>query len=192
MNEEHTWVERRVPEHLAEWFHEAITLILKSHGYDDEGDKIKDYTPEELSEGYRTGYLKGYEQAERDNDALIKKLVKDISDLSAARLDLINDHDLVGSHQHEMLKLYSEIDTLKDSLARMAELSGNAEINQYAAKRGTDRSNFIAKLGEALDLIKYPEVRNRENRIKWLQEYLNELKASRTMEVKDVLIEVKK
>jgi hypothetical protein len=147
---------------------------------------------EELSEEYRTGYLKGYEQAERDNDALIKKLVKDISDLSAARLDLINDHDLVGNHQHEMLKLYSENDTLKDSLARMTELLGNAEINQYAAKRGTDRSNFIAKLDEALDLIKYPEVRNRENRIKWLQEYLNGLKASRTMEVKDVLIEVKK
>jgi hypothetical protein len=124
---------------------------------------------EELSEEYRTGYLKGYEQAERDNDALIKKLVKDISDLSAARLDLINDYDLVGNHQHEMLKLYSENDTLKDSLAEM-----------------------IAKLDEALGLIKYPEVRNRENRIKWLQEYLNGLKASRTMEVKYVLIEVKK
>ncbi len=167
---------------------------------------------EELSEEYRTGYLKGYEQAERDNDALIKKLVKDISDLSAARLDLINDHDLVGNHQHEMLKLYSENDTLKDSLAEMAEaltyaygteehqyarsemsdILNRAEINQYVAKRGTDRSNFIAKLDEALDLIKYPEVRNRENRIKWLQEYLNGLKASRTMEVKDVLIEVKK
>ena len=175
---------------------------------------------EELSEEYRTGYLKGYEQAERDNDALIKKLVKDISDLSAARLDLINDYDLVGNHQHEMLKLYSENDTLKDSLAEMAEaltyaygivdsncdgteehqyarsemsdILSRAEINQYVAKRGTDRSNFIAKLDEALDLIKYPEVRNSENRIKWLQEYLNELKASRTMEVKDVLIEVKK
>jgi hypothetical protein len=119
-----------------------------------------------------------------------------------------------------MLKLYSENDTLKDSLAEMAEaltyaygivdsncdgteehqyarsemsdILSRAEINQYVAKRGTDRSNFIAKLDEALDLIKYPEVRNRENRIKWLQEYLNGLKASRTMEVKDVLIEVKK
>jgi hypothetical protein len=47
MSEEHTYVERRVPEHLADYLHEAITLILKSHGYDDEGDEIKNYTPEE-------------------------------------------------------------------------------------------------------------------------------------------------
>jgi hypothetical protein len=60
---------------------------------------------EELSEEYRTGYLKGYEQAERDNDALIKKLVKDISDLSAARLDLINDYDLVGNHQDVLIEV---------------------------------------------------------------------------------------
>jgi hypothetical protein len=43
----HTYVERRVPEHLEDCIHDAITLILKSHGYDDEGDKAKDYAPEE-------------------------------------------------------------------------------------------------------------------------------------------------
>jgi hypothetical protein len=43
----HTWVDRRVPEHLEDCIHDAITLMLKSHGYDCDGDEIKNYTPEE-------------------------------------------------------------------------------------------------------------------------------------------------
>ena len=69
---------------------------------------------EDLSEEKRVWYLKGYEQAERDCEALIKKLVKDISDLSAERLALIDDMDLFGNRMTESLKLHN--DALKDLL----------------------------------------------------------------------------
>ena len=52
-------------------------------------------------EDYRTAYLKGYSQAERDNEALVKKLMKDVSDLSAERLALIDDVKLIYKAQEE-------------------------------------------------------------------------------------------
>jgi hypothetical protein len=64
----------------------------------------------------RVWYLKGYEQAERDCEALIKKLVKDISDLSAERLDLIDGMGLFGTNQTETLKLHTRLDLLTDLL----------------------------------------------------------------------------
>ena len=71
---------------------------------------------EDLSEEKRVWYLKGYEQAERDCEVLIKKLVKDISDLSAERLALIDSMGLFGKPQETELKLNTEIDALKDLL----------------------------------------------------------------------------
>jgi hypothetical protein len=71
---------------------------------------------ENLSEEARVWYLKGYKQAERDGETLIKKLVKDISDLSAERLALIDDMDLFGNSTTESLKLNTEIDALIDLL----------------------------------------------------------------------------
>ena len=71
---------------------------------------------EDLSEEKRVWYLKGYEQAERDGEALIKKLVKDISDLSAERLALIDDMGLMGNSETENLKLHTELDILIDLL----------------------------------------------------------------------------
>ena len=71
---------------------------------------------EDLSEEKRVWYLKGYEQAERDCEALIKKLAKNISDLSAERLALLDDTDLFGKPQEVERKLNAEIDALKDLL----------------------------------------------------------------------------
>lgn len=71
---------------------------------------------EDLSEEKRVWYLKGYEQAERDCEELIKKLVKDISDLSAERLALIDSMDLFGTNQTETLKLHTKLDLLTDLL----------------------------------------------------------------------------
>jgi len=71
---------------------------------------------EDLSEEKRVWYLKGYKQAERDGEALIKKLVKDISDLSAERLAIIDGMDLFGTSQKVVVKLNTEIDALKDLL----------------------------------------------------------------------------
>ena len=71
---------------------------------------------EDLSEEKRVWYLKGYEQAERDCEELIKKLVKDISDLSAERLALIDDMGLMGNSETENLKLHTELDILIDLL----------------------------------------------------------------------------
>lgn len=40
---------------------------------------------EELDDEKRTWYLKGYAQAEADQEVLIKKLMKDINDLNAEK-----------------------------------------------------------------------------------------------------------
>ena len=42
MSEDTTWVERKVPEHLEEAAHDLITTLLKSHGYNWEGEKQDD------------------------------------------------------------------------------------------------------------------------------------------------------
>ena len=43
--EETTWVEREVPEHLEDAAHDLITSLLKSHGYNWEGEKQDDNRP---------------------------------------------------------------------------------------------------------------------------------------------------
>ena len=37
-----TWVEREVPEHLEDAAHDLITTLLKSHGYNSDGEKQDD------------------------------------------------------------------------------------------------------------------------------------------------------
>ena len=37
--EETAWVEREVPEHLEDAAHDLITTLLKSHGYNSDGEK---------------------------------------------------------------------------------------------------------------------------------------------------------
>jgi hypothetical protein len=71
---------------------------------------------EQIEDEKRVWYLKGYEQAERDCEVLIKKLVKDISDLSAERLALIDGMDIFGTNQTETLKLHTRLDLLTDLL----------------------------------------------------------------------------
>ena len=53
---------------------------------------------EELDDEKRTWYLKGYAQAEADQEVLIKKLMKDISDLSEARNGLLDELRWLISH----------------------------------------------------------------------------------------------
>jgi hypothetical protein len=72
---------------------------------------------EQIEDEKRVWYLKGYEQAERDCEALIKKLVKDISYLSAERLALIDGIGLFGANQTENLLLHTKIDLLTDFLS---------------------------------------------------------------------------
>lgn len=58
---------------------------------------------EELDDEKRTWYLKGYAQAEADQEVLIKKLMKDISDLSAERIGWINESGLFRPEIGDML-----------------------------------------------------------------------------------------
>ena len=69
---------------------------------------------EELDDEKRTWFLKGYAQAEADQEVLIKKLVKDISDLSEARNALLDDIQLTYNAQPELIKALQERDTLID------------------------------------------------------------------------------
>ena len=41
-NHDTTWVEREVPEHLEDAAHDLITTLLKSHGYNWDGEKQDD------------------------------------------------------------------------------------------------------------------------------------------------------
>ena len=41
-NHDITWVEREVPEHLEDAAHDLITTLLKSHGYNSDGEKQDD------------------------------------------------------------------------------------------------------------------------------------------------------
>ena len=41
-NKETAWVEREVPEHLEDAAHDLITTLLKSHGYNWDGEKQDD------------------------------------------------------------------------------------------------------------------------------------------------------
>jgi hypothetical protein len=86
----------------------AIVIVCRETGETKMSEQIEDEK--------RVWYLKGYEQAERDCEALIKKLVKDISDLSAERLALIDGMDLFGTNQTENLKLHTRLDLLTDLL----------------------------------------------------------------------------
>ena len=40
-----TWVEREVPEYLEDAAHDLITALLKSHGYNSDGEKQDDNRP---------------------------------------------------------------------------------------------------------------------------------------------------
>ena len=42
-NHDTTWVEREVPEHLEDAAHDLITTLLKSHGYNWDGEKQDDH-----------------------------------------------------------------------------------------------------------------------------------------------------
>ena len=44
-NHDTTWVERKVPEHLEDAAHDLITTLLKSHGYNSDGEKQDDNRP---------------------------------------------------------------------------------------------------------------------------------------------------
>lgn len=72
---------------------------------------------EELDDEKRTWYLKGYAQAEADQEVLIKKLMKDISDLSAERIGWINESGLFSPDHEELLKVTTERDSLNDLLS---------------------------------------------------------------------------
>jgi hypothetical protein len=70
----------------------------------------------------RVWYQKGYHQAERDNEVLVKKLVKDITDLSAQRLDLINDTGIFSVDQEELIAVRIQRDNAIDYLKEALEV----------------------------------------------------------------------
>ena len=95
---------------------------------------------EELDDEKRTWYLKGYAQAEADQEVLIKKLMKDISDLSAERNGLWDDLEEVRNglpwrisqeHVAENDKLTIEVDELKQQLKEAIWLLENPDTPRF-------------------------------------------------------------
>ena len=95
---------------------------------------------EELDDEKRTWYLKGYAQAEADQEVLIKKLMKDINDLSEARNGLWNDLEEVRNglpwrlsqeHVAENDKLTIEVDELKQQLKEAIWLLDNPDTPRF-------------------------------------------------------------
>lgn len=88
----------------------------------------------ELDDEKRTWYLKGYAQAEADQEVLIKKLMKDISDLSAERIGWINESGLFSHDIAALIKVTQErdelIDLVKDGLYCLS-ITTEKTINRY-------------------------------------------------------------
>jgi len=108
----------------------------------------------------RVWYQKGYHQAERDNEVLVKKLVKDITDLSAQRLDLINDIMVIKPDGTERMRIDS---------------SGNWHLGPTTVETSTQRDMFIDVLKRGIELIENPDMPNADLRLEYLKDYLNEL-----------------
>ena len=89
---------------------------------------------EELDDEKRTWYLKGYAQAEADQEVLIKKLMKDISDLSEARNGLLEDLQIVFKPELDVAendKLTIEVDELKQQLKEAIWLLDNPDTPRF-------------------------------------------------------------
>ena len=89
---------------------------------------------EELDDEKRTWYLKGYAQAEADQEVLIKKLMKDISDLSEARNGLLEDLQIVFKPELDVAeynRLVVENDELKMRLFDAVRMIKNPNISRF-------------------------------------------------------------
>ena len=117
---------------------------------------------EELDDEKRTWYLKGYAQAEADQEALIKKLMKDISDLSEARNGLLEDLQIVFK---------PELDV--------------AEYNRLVI----ENDELKMRLFDAVRMIKNPNISNFGLRLKRIEDCLH---AENHIEVKSAKAEIKK
>ncbi len=104
---------------------------------------------EELDDEKRTWYLKGYAQAEADQEVLIKKLMKDISDLSEARNGLLEDLQIVFK---------PELDV--------------AEYNRLVV----ENDELKMRLFDAVRMIKNPNISRFDLRLKRIEDYLQENK----------------
>ena len=92
---------------------------------------------EELDDEKRTWYLKGYAQAEADQEVLIKKLMKDISDLSEARNGLLEDLQIVFKPELDVAeynRLVIENDELKMRLFDAVRMIKNPNISNFVLR----------------------------------------------------------
>lgn len=92
----------------------------------------------------RIWYQRGYSQAQRNNEALVNKLVKEIADLSAQRLGLINDTGI-----------------------------GRSNVGVSIEELYVEKSMFIRAIQRGIELIENPDIPDADLRLKCLKDCLN-------------------